>query len=335
MGWKALVLAALGAMAIGVPSAAAAPAPGAGPVPLAPAAGQVLPAGGGVTFQVQVPAGAYSVWFAASSSPAVGANGVLANPTVNFQSFAPSGQPSIYSYTPTTLSRLPDQVGTIYWQAYIIDSRFDSDFYAEGPVVPLTLVEQRGPLTPAFGISNGKALYLNPSPLPYGVSAARLEELVRRSAARWNVRYLGLAGNQPGRRDGVSVVGFDYGTDYGALGVTTTFTRPVYRMRRVCRIRPTSTGGRRRVCRGVRYLAGRAKTGERDVQLSMIPAWQPGPRRPSSRETDLESTIIHELGHVAGNPHVSSGCVNSPMVPGLERGGYWRDRDQMGFYACG
>ena len=150
MGWKALVLAALAAMAIAVPGAAAAPAPGAAPVPLAPAAGQVLRAGGGVTFQVQVPAGAYSVWFAASSSPAVGANGVLASPNLDFGVFSTTGQPGIHSYTTTTLSRVPDQVGTIYWQAYILDSRYDSDSYAEGPVVPLSLVEQRGPADPCL-----------------------------------------------------------------------------------------------------------------------------------------------------------------------------------------
>jgi hypothetical protein len=84
------------------------------------------------------------------------------------------------------------------------------------------------------------------------------------------------------------------------------------------------------------FLRRTREDGERDVSSQRSLAWQQGPRRRvEPGETDLESVIVHELGHIAGNPHVSSGCANSPMIPGLDRGENCRDRDQMGFWACG
>lgn len=310
------------------------PAEGGAPVPLGPAPGQSLEAGMPVTFQIQAPADVFSAWLVVSSSPNVGADGVLATRDLEFTSFAPSGQPGVMTATTRSYSSLADRVGTVFWQAYFIDYRYDPDFAAEGPVQSISLDENRGPVAGVFGQTNAKGFYLNPSPLGIGVSPERFNLLVLRSASRWGLRYLGLAGNRPGVRDGISVVGFSSATPYGVLGVTTSYKKPVWRMRRVCRVKRTRAGGRKRVCRGVPYIARRVFTGESDVELSTSVIWQDGPQLPSVREQDLESTIIHELGHFAGNSGHVSGCVNSPMIDALGGGEYWRDVNKNALYAC-
>jgi hypothetical protein len=49
-----------------------------------------------------------------------------------------------------------------------------------------------------------------------------------------------------------------------------------------------------------------------------------GPARPAADEYDLESVVLHELGHMAGNRKHSRRCMNSPMGLALGMGEWWR-----------
>jgi hypothetical protein len=50
---------------------------------------------------------------------------------------------------------------------------------------------------------------------------------------------------------------------------------------------------------------------------------------------DLETVILHELGHVAGNRfHVPRGCADTPMVIGLATGEWWRSTTDFSYRGC-
>jgi hypothetical protein len=51
-------------------------------------------------------------------------------------------------------------------------------------------------------------------------------------------------------------------------------------------------------------------------------------------DDDLESVLIHELGHFAGNKEHAAQCTNSPMASGLAAGEWWHGpRNRFSF--CG
>jgi hypothetical protein len=169
---------------------------------------------------------------------------------------------------------------------------------------------------------------------PAGVDAPRLYDLTDASAKRWKLSVVGNAGQDPGVRDGMQVLGFSRATNPKALGVTSVWTRTRYRVKttRVC----TRVRGKRR-CRLVkRYVRDGVEVVERDVQLNPFVPWEQGPDYPLATEYDLESTILHELGHFA-NPtkdnHVF-GCENSPMIDSIAPGEFWRDADDWLRYGC-
>ena len=98
----------------------------------------------------------------------------------------------------------------------------------------------------------------------------------------------------------------------------------------------TGVKGKRR-CRYVtRSVRDGVEVVERDIQLNPFVTWQQGPAYPSNTQYDLESTILHELGHFA-NPtkdnHVF-GCENSPMIDAIAPGEFWRDADDWLRYGC-
>jgi hypothetical protein len=157
-----------------------------------------------------------------------------------------------------------------------------------------------------IGSSNGATFTIRTAGVPPSVSKARFLELVRNSARRWRLHS---AGTRPGRAvfgNGRSEVGFsNLQIPRSALGVT-IFGRP-------------GAGGRR----------------ERDLILRADIPWQDGPEHPTRREIDLETVILHELGHFAGNRfHIPRGCRDTPMVVGLATGEWWRSTGDFAYRAC-
>jgi hypothetical protein len=169
---------------------------------------------------------------------------------------------------------------------------------------------------------------------PTGVDAARLYTLADASAKRWKMAVLGNAGQDPGVRDGTQVLGFSRKTNPKALGVTSVWTRARYRTKtvKVC----ARVNGRKR-CRNVRrYVRAGIEVVERDIQLNPFVPWEQGPAYPSPAHYDLESTILHEIGHFAHptkDNHVF-GCENSPMIDSIAPGEFWRDADDWLRYGC-
>lgn len=169
---------------------------------------------------------------------------------------------------------------------------------------------------------------------PDAVSAERLHEVAVRSARRWGLRVAGTTSRPPGVRDGTQAFGFSNATNPRALGVTSVWMRARYR---VTRARVCRRLGRTLVCR---VIERRRKIGdevvEKDVQLNPFVTWEEGPSYPARDEYDLESTILHELGHFA-NPlkdnHIR-GCGNSPMIEAISPGEFWRDTDDWLRYGC-
>jgi hypothetical protein len=186
---------------------------------------------------------------------------------------------------------------------------------------------------PQAGASD--SFYVNASDeRPLGVDATRLYDLADQSARHWKLSVAGNAGQEPGVRDGIQVLGFSRKINAKALGVTSVWTRARYKIKssRVC----TRVNGKRR-CRDVRrYVRSGTDVVERDTQLNPFVTWQQGPGYPSTAEYDLQSTILHELGHFA-NPlkdmHVF-GCENSPMIASIAPGEFWHASDDWLRFGC-
>jgi hypothetical protein len=141
--------------------------------------------------------------------------------------------------------------------------------------------------------------------VPAGVSRARFLGLVRNSARRWRLHSVGRRAGRPVFGNGRSEVGFSDQVPRQALGVTVFGRR--------------GPGGRR----------------ERDLLLRADLPWEPGPQHPTRGRIDLETVILHELGHVAGNRfHVPRGCRNTRMVVGLATGEWWRSTADFSYRSC-
>lgn len=203
-------------------------------------------------------------------------------------------------------------------------------------LTPLALiVALLGVLASPAGAASPNSLYVNASDdRPAGVDAARLYAVADASATRWKMSVLGNASQEPGVRDGTQVLGFSRATNAKALGVTTVWTRTKFKVKtsRVC----TRVKGKRR-CRNVRrYVRDGMEVVERDIQLNPFVTWEQGPAHPAANEYDLESTILHEVGHFAHptkDNHVF-GCENSPMIDSISPGEFWRDADDWLRYGC-
>jgi hypothetical protein len=63
--------------------------------------------------------------------------------------------------------------------------------------------------------------------------------------------------------------------------------------------------------------------------------WSAGPGYPGLDEIDLESVVLHELGHMAGNKKHTARCANSPLGEALGAGEWWRGPRDKWFGDCG
>jgi hypothetical protein len=215
-----------------------------------------------------------------------------------------------------TTGRWYDTPGTYYWQV----SRANANANGSCDATPVRRLVLTGglPAQPELaglsqqqiprriGRSNGATFVIRTGGVPAGVASARFLALVRNSGRRWRLHSAGTVGGRPRFGNGRSEVGFSTAqVPRGAIAVTIV--------------------GRR----------GRGRGLERDLILRADIPWQEGPDHPTRRQIDLETVLLHEFGHFAGNAfHVPRGCRDTPMVVGLATGEWWRSTSDFSYRAC-
>jgi hypothetical protein len=182
----------------------------------------------------------------------------------------------------------------------------------------------RGPIDRRFGRHGHARFLLSSRNIPAGVDPARLRTIVAVSARRWGLRLTGWTDRVAGVRDHVNVAGFGTVPVSGALAVQADLYVKRYRVSQRCQVQRLNGVVVRRTCGPVQtHYVGRVLT-DQDLIIRTDVPWGMGPARPALDEYDLESVVVHELGHMAGNHKHSPRCDNSPMGPALARGEWWR-----------
>lgn len=172
----------------------------------------------------------------------------------------------------------------------------------------------REPIPRNVGVRSPFRYRLSLAAVPEGVDRMRFRLIARVAAKRWGLRITGTTNRVARSGDGIDSVGFAPGVPSYALGVTSI--RSVRWFRRV--------NGRARLIR--------QRVIERDTRFATGVPWHSGPGDPPVDRVDLQTVVIHELGHYAGNGHVRN-CRNSPMWIALRPGEWWhspRDWFQFG-----
>jgi hypothetical protein len=303
-----LVLALLVA-AVLVPASAGAQT-GASPAsriePLAPA--EQVPAHRPIAFRVRTTAPAGSVVVRVSGSPRIAASGLLDisdGRGIDLPTTA-GGDPEVHEARTPRSFLVARRPGPYFWQAYLIgDTAADSD----EPIGDVQTVDVGGPrsptapLYPRFGPRGRASFYLSSARFPATVGGARFRSIVRSAAHRWHLRPRRWTSLAAGRPDGYDVVGFGR-LPHRVLGRETDYT-----------------------------LHGRIV--EQDVRFDAAAPWSQGPGYPDFDAMDLESVVLHELGHMAGVKRHRPHCANSPMVAALGLGEWWRGPHDDWFFNCG
>ena len=97
----------------------------------------------------------------------------------------------------------------------------------------------------------------------------------------------------------------------------------------------SSYGARGRARRADRLLVKRGKRRRaRPRAATPTRTGPPGPDYPALDQVDLESVLLHELGHMAGNKKHRTRCTNSPMIEALGAGEWWRGARDHWFGDC-
>jgi hypothetical protein len=225
------------------------------------------------------------------------------------------------SWALPVVSSVRTNPGTYWWQVVaLVRNRSGAVDALASPVQRVEMYfpaawSRRGPIDRRFGRHGTAHFLLSTDALPAGIDPGRLRTLVATSARRWGLHLDGWTSRSSTVRDHVNVVGFGVLPVSGALAVQRDAWAARYRLTRQC------VNG---VCGPVqrRYL-GRVLT-DQDLIIDPRLEWALGPGRPGPAEYDLESVLIHELGHLAGNKKHAKRCSNSPMGPTLGRGEWWR-----------
>jgi hypothetical protein len=285
---------------------AAAPAGAAGLVdPLLPASGWHGERGEPVSFEVRAPVGAQVV-VVVTTMRLTDTAGRLYSLGAFAGTLAPSLQdPARYAGTAPASTPLGRRPGRFFWQAQVLPHGGDVTY---GPIRSLRLgppasATRRGPIPRSIGRRGGTRFafssYLIP---PSAGGRAGFRRLAAASARRWGLRPGGWTRRQAGRRDGRNVVGFGE-IRASALGVQVDYMR-----------------GRRVV--------------EQDLVLQLGLPWE-ARDYPDDSHFDLESVLIHEFGHMAGNHGHRPRCQNSPLIVALARGEWWHSPEDQFQKGCG
>jgi hypothetical protein len=295
----------------------ASPAAAAPPALTGPADGARVTAGTPVALQARGAAGEMLELRASVSPQRIDACGRIGGDAGQEPGVPLATDPAVFEFP---ASRWYERPGTWYWQ---VSSTATDGTCAVSEVRRLVVVGASAPAPGAgalpalsaeripsrIGHSNGSSFTIRTT-VPRGVSQARYLTLVRNSGRRWGLHSLGTRPGRPVFGNGRSEVGFSSSqVPRQALGVT--ITGPVFR-------------------------AGRVVAVERDLIVRGDLPWQEGPAHPARSQVDLETVLLHEFGHMAGNSrHAPRTCSNTPMVVGLAGGEWWRSTGDFSYRACG
>jgi hypothetical protein len=296
------------------------------PSPVAPADGATVQAGTPVAFSANGQ-GALVVHVSASPKPVDGC-GAIGDDGGRFDGSVSPADPTLVQFTaPAGLA-----AGQWYWQVAspadcaAAPARRLVVTAAATPAPARTPRLAHAPIPQRIGTSNHALFVLALGKSSPAVSRSRFITLVSNSAKRWRLDARGPVDRVPRLGDGHSDVGFAGAlVSPGALATTTLLRQNYVRVRRICSASS---------CRTARTPAG-SRVVERDLALRPDLPWAPGPAYPTAGEIDLETVLLHELGHFAGNlRHTPVGCHDTPMVSALGPGEWWRSPTDWHYDNC-
>ncbi|MDA0181404.1 hypothetical protein OJ997_13955 [Solirubrobacter phytolaccae] len=281
--------------------------------------------GAPLTFAVRTDAPEGSIVVRVSGNDHVDASGLLTGPEGTWlDQPATQALADLQVWSVPNASILRQRPGRYFWQAYVTGESVTTDGTTgagttEGAAAPATAqpigpVQQltvtlpatergRGSLYPKFGKKGSRGFLLSTANLPATVSANRFKTLTRNTAKRWGLKPGKTTKLVAGVQDGRSVAGFSADVPSGTLGVQTDYMR-------------------------------NGQVFEQDLALRAGENWGAGPGYPGLDEIDLESVLLHELGHMAGNKKHRSRCANSPLDEALGAGEWWRGARDKWFGGC-
>jgi len=265
--------------------------------------------GAPLTFAVRTTAPAGAVVVRVSGSDETDDTGLLTGPEGTWlDETATPAIEGLQVWSVPASSVLRQRAGHYYWQAYLTGDAATAAEEPIGPVQELVVTTPmadrgRGKLFPRFGRRGKASFYLSSENFPASVDGARFQTLIKKTSARWGLKAKRWTSVQAGVEDGYSVAGFSTRVPDDTLGVQTDFIRA-----------------------GVVI--------ERDLELNANENWAAGPDYPALDEVDLESVLLHELGHMAGNKRHLVRCSNSPMGKALGAGEWWRGSRDKWFGGC-
>jgi len=323
------LLLAMAAAAVALPAAAAA-----ADVTLTlarPDPAATLDAGWSAPFAVRLDGVAARVSILVSASDAVGTTGVLdPKDGVATGTAEPSPlDPALYQWVAASSWSFLHRPGVYHWQAIATDATGDA-LLGASPIAEVTVAlpaaaGRRDRIAASVGRQGAGGFLRSTRNVPDRVDAGRFAAILGTSARRWGLRPQGPTPLVAGRADGHNVVGFSSAIQPGALGVQRDRIVRYYRRARRCLVYRTAAGQvvkRQCVLGAPRYVGSRVA--ERDIVLDPGVRWQAGPDYPGGEEYDLETVLLHELGHFAGNKAHVKRCQNSPMLDALAAGEWWR-----------
>ena len=230
-----------------------------------------------------------------------------------------ASEPAVLEWTPPAGAALPARPGVWYWQ---LRGTAIADGLPREIVEPIrTLIVRvssveaaRRGIAARYGHRGTVAFEVSTSGVPADVGVERFVVLAKQAGRRWGLRFEGRTTRVAGIADDHSVVGFASEARGKALATQRDFVVSTYRRARRCGATSCALGPRR--------LVGR-KIVERDIVVDAARRWQPGPDYPGEEQYDLETVLLHELGHFAGNKRHAKRCTGAPMLSALGAGEWW------------
>jgi hypothetical protein len=268
-----------------------------------------VPLGGELDFAIRSATAPGSISIRVAGTAQIDETGLLHGPDGTWvdNGTAPGLVPDLHEWRPDPGFLARRRAGSYWWQPVL-------NLPGQPPVVgqverfevvPAAADRTRKRLYPGHGRRGKGRFYLSNAAFPPGVSGSRFRALIRRSAARWGLKARRWTSARAGRRDGFDIAGFSSRVPSFALAMQVDFV----------------VGNRRKVV-------------ERDLALRADIPWQAGPGYPAMDEFDLESVLVHELSHFAGNKRHRGRCANSPLIVGLAAGEWWRGPRDRWVFGC-